>query len=164
MFWMNEKQLVVGIADMKVCRGPGRLITYALGSCIGICLYDPMIRLAGMVHIMLPNNMEGSNSNVFKYADTGIPATIKKMEVFGGVKSRMICKIAGGARMFEVQPNSSIGNLGQRNIEAVKKVLAKEGIRIAKEDVGLNYARTLLLDAETGTAVVRSFGRKELIL
>ena len=153
---MSEKQLVVGIADMKIGRGPSKLITYALGSCIGICFYDPMIRLGGMVHIMLPNNMEGSNSNVFKYADTGIPATLRKMEVFGGAKSRMICKIAGGTR--------SIGNIGQRNIETVKKVLAKEGIRISKEDVGLNYARTMLLDAETGIVAVRSFGRKELIL
>lgn len=161
---MSEKQSVVGIADMKICRGPGKLITYALGSCIGICFYDPMIRLGGMVHIMLPNNMESGNSNVFKYADTGIPATLRKMEVFGGVRARMVCKIAGGARMFEVQGNNSIGNIGQRNIETVKRVLAKEGIRVAREDVGLNYARTLLLDAETGTVVVRSFGRKELIL
>ncbi len=76
----------------------------------------------------------------------------------------MICKIAGGARMFEVQGTSSIGNIGQRNIETVKKVLAKEGIRISKEDVGLNYARTMLLDTETGIVAVRSFGRKELIL
>lgn len=161
---MNEKQSVVGIADMKICRGPGKLITYALGSCIGICFYDPMIRLGGMVHIMLPNNMENGNSNVFKYADTGIPATLRKMEVFGGTRSRLVCKIAGGARMFEVQGSNSIGNIGQRNIETVKKVLAKEGIRISKEDVGLNYARTLLLDAETGVVTVRSFGRKDLIL
>ena len=161
---MSEKQSVVGIADMKICRGPGKLITYALGSCIGICFYDPMIRLGGMVHIMLPNNMESGNSNMFKYADTGIPATLRKMEVFGGTKSRLICKIAGGARMFEVQGSSSIGNIGQRNIETVKKVLAKEGIHISKEDVGLNYARTLLLDAETGIVTVRSFGRKDLIL
>ncbi|MCI9353386.1 MAG: chemotaxis protein CheD [Firmicutes bacterium] len=161
---MSDKQLVVGIADMKICRGPGKLITYALGSCIGICFYDPMIRLGGMVHIMLPNNMEGNNSNVFKYADTGIPATLRKLEVFGGVRARMVCKIAGGAKMFEVQGNNSIGNIGQRNIETVKKVLAKEGIRVAREDVGLNYARTLLLDAETGVVLVRSFGRKELVL
>ena len=65
---------------------------------------------------------------------------------------------------FEVQGTSSIGNIGQRNIETVKKVLAKEGIRISKEDVGLNYARTMLLDTETGIVAVRSFGRKELIL
>ena len=108
--------------------------------------------------------MEGNNSNVFKYADTGIPATLRKMEVFGGVRARMVCKIAGGAKMFEVQGNNSIGNIGQRNIETVKKVLAKEGLRVTREDVGLNYARTLLLDSETGVVLVRSFGRKELVL
>ena len=69
---MNENKLIVGIADMKMAQKGERLITYALGSCIGICLYDPQIKLAAMVHIMLPINMEAGRKNTFKYADTGI--------------------------------------------------------------------------------------------
>lgn len=161
---MNEKQLVVGIADMKICRAPGILITYALGSCIGVCIYDPVIRLAGMVHIMLPLNMEAQPKNVFKYADTGIAETIRKMEVFGAVRSRMVCKIAGGAKMFDLVGGGSIGNIGLRNIESVKLVLNKERIRLLKEDVGANYARTLLFDASNGQGVIRSYGKKEVIL
>ena len=85
-----NKTYVVGIADMKICRSPGVLVTYALGSCIGVCVYDPVIRLAGMVHIMLPNMYENNKDNIFKYADTGIPETIRKREVLGGVRSRMV--------------------------------------------------------------------------
>jgi chemotaxis protein CheD len=160
---MNEKQLVVGIADMKICRLSGVLITYALGSCVGVCLYDPVIRLAGMVHIMLPNNMDSKSTNLFKYADTGIAETVRKMEVFGAVRSRMIAKIAGGARMFDIQGGGSIGNIGQRNIESVRKVLAQERIRLLAEDTGQNYARTLLFDASNGEGRIRSFGKKEII-
>ncbi len=148
---------------MKICRLSGVLITYALGSCVGVCLYDPVIRLAGMVHIMLPNNMDSKSGNMFKYADTGIHETIRKMEVFGAVRARMISKIAGGARMFDIQGGGSIGNIGQRNIESVRKVLAQERIRLVAENVGQNYARTLVFDASNGEGKIRSFGKKEVI-
>lgn len=161
---MNDKQLTVGIADMKICRSPGILITYALGSCIGVCLYDPVIKLGGMVHIMLPINMEGGGGNVFKYADTGIAETLRKMEAFGAVRSRIVGKIAGGAKMFDIQGGGSIGNIGLRNIESVKLTLTKERIRLLREDVGANYARTLLFDSATGKGVIRSYGRNEVII
>ena len=72
---MNSK-LIVGIADMKMARDEGMLITYALGSCVGICLYDPLIRLAALVHVMLPLNMETGRRAPMKYADTGIRETL----------------------------------------------------------------------------------------
>lgn len=157
-----DKQLVVGIADMKISRAPGVLITYALGSCIGICLYDPVIKLAGMVHIMLPVNMEATKGNLYKYADTGIPETIRKMEAFGALKRRMTSKIAGGARMFDIPGNGALGNIGQRNAEAVKEILKRENIRLLKEDTGSNYARTLLFNSATGEGIIRSYGKGEL--
>lgn len=160
-----DKQYVVGIADMKLCRREGILITYALGSCIGICLYDPVIKLAGLIHIMLPVNQEASRGgtvNVFKYADTGIPETLRKMEAFGAVRSRIISKIAGGAKMFDIPGNGSLGNIGQRNAETVKQVLRNERIRLIKEDLGANYARTLLFNASNGEGLIRTFGRPEI--
>lgn len=158
------KQIIVGIADMKLCRMEGVLITYALGSCIGVCLYDPMIKLAGMVHIMLPINLEpGGKGNLFKYADTGIAETLRKMEVFGGSRTRMFAKIAGGAKMFDIQGSGAIGNIGLRNAESVRKVLQKERVRLIKEDVGSNYARTLLFDASNGEGRIRAFGKGEVI-
>lgn len=139
------------------------LITYALGSCIGICLYDQRIKLAALVHIMLPLNMEPGRKNTFKYADTGIRETLRQMEAKGASRSRITAKIAGGAKMFEVS-GGSLGNIGQRNIESVHLNLKKEGIQLLKEDVGGSVARTLLFDPATGLGCVRCYGRKELII
>ena len=111
-------ELKVGIGDMKFSRGEGRIITYALGSCIGITFYDPVTRLGALLHIMLPAQFEGKDSNPFKFADSGIRETLRKLKIFGMVKSRMVVKIAGGAKMFEISGNSSFGNIGQRNAES----------------------------------------------
>ena len=159
---MTDK-LVVGIADMKMASREGMIITYALGSCIGICLYDPVLRLAALVHVMLPLNMETGRKSPLKYADTGIRETLRQMEARGAKRNRVTAKIAGGARMFDVPGNGSLGNIGQRNIESVHMTLKKEGVRLLKEDVGGSVARTLLFDAATGQACVRSYGKPELI-
>lgn len=160
---MADKQIKIGIGDMKLARQEGTLITYALGSCIGITLYDPNIKLGALIHIMLPN-AGGNTGNVFKFADTGIRETLRKMTAFGGVKSRYICKIAGGAQMFEMTGGGSIGNIGQRNIDSVKQTLRAEGIRIKNQDVGKNYARTMLLDVSIGKVSIRTIGKPEITL
>ena len=158
-----DKKLVVGIADMKMARGEGMLITYALGSCVGICLYDPLIRLAALVHVMLPLNMETNRKSPLKYEDTGIRETLRQMQGQGAMRLRIVAKIAGGARMFDVPGGGNLGNIGQRNIESAHLVLRKEGVRLLREDVGGTTARTLLFDTESGQACVRSFGKPELI-
>ena len=155
--------MVVGIADMKMAQYEGMLVTYALGSCIGICLYDPGLRLAALVLVMRPLNMETGRRSPMKYADTGIRETLRQMEARGARRSRMVAKIAGGARMFEVAGGGSLGNIGQRNIESVHMTLKREGIKLLREDVGGTVARTLLFDAESGEACIRSYGRPEQI-
>ncbi|MDE6837965.1 MAG: chemotaxis protein CheD [Acutalibacter sp.] len=160
----SGSKLVIGIADMKMTNGSEELITYALGSCCGICLYDPNIRLAAMVHIMLPLNMEAGRKNTMKYADTGIRETLRQMEVKGARKPRIVAKVAGGAKMFAVSGTGSLGNIGQRNIESVHKVLRAEGIRLAAEDVGGSVARTLSFDPSTGRATIRSYGKPDIVL
>ena len=139
------------------------MVTYALGSCIGICLHDPVLKLGALVHIMLPVNMEAGRKTPMKYADTGIRETLRLMEGKGASRNRITAKIAGGAKMFEVG-SSSLGNIGQRNIESVHMNLKKEGIRLLKEDVGGTVARTLLFDVNSGLGCVRSYGRQELII
>lgn len=159
---MNDK-ITVGIADMKMAQRQGMLITYALGSCIGIALYDPVVKLAALVHIMLPLNMETGRKSPLKYADTGIRETLRQMEARGANRSRIVAKIAGGARMFDVPGNGSLGNIGQRNIEAVHLTLRRENIKLLREDVGGSVARTMLFDVTTGQACIRSYGKPELI-
>lgn len=148
---------------MKMAQGSGMLITYALGSCIGICLYDARIKLGALVHIMLPLNMEAGRKSTMKYADTGIRETLRQMESKGAQRGRITAKIAGGAKMFEVN-GSALGNIGQRNIESVHLILKREGVRILKEDVGGSVARTLLFDVTTGQGCIRSYGRPEMII
>lgn len=159
---MDNKH-IVGIADMKIAKGDGTLITYALGSCIGICLYDPAIKLGGMIHIMLPESLTLNNQNIFKYADTGIKETLRKMESLGANRHRMTGKIAGGAKMFEAQITGPLGNIGERNAMSTRAILRAEGIKLIKEDIGANYARTLSFDVETGIAKIKSFGKPDII-
>jgi len=159
----RDKLLVVGIADMKLAQKGEKLITYALGSCIGICLYDGLLHNAAMVHIMLPLNKEASaREQVFKYADTGIREALRQLAMRGSDCRRVTAKIAGGAKMFDI-PNGSIGNIGQRNIESVHQILRQERIALLKEDVGGNIARTLEFDSTNGEGVIRTYsGRPEL--
>ena len=123
---MSESKLTVGIADMKMLQGEGILVTYALGSCIGLCFHDPRLRLGALLHIMLPLNMETGRTHPLKYADTGIKETLKALEAKGAMRSRMTVKIAGGAKMFEVSGGGGLGNIGQRNIESVHAILKRK--------------------------------------
>lgn len=159
-----EKKISVGIADMKMTRQEGVLITYALGSCIGVSFYDPMIKLGALLHIMLPEKGRGNDSNIYKFADSGIQETLRKLCAYGAVKKRLVCKIAGGAKMFEMKGGGGLGNIGERNAQNVKRILMAEGLRITSEDTGANYARTMLLDVGTGKVYIRSAGKPERML
>ena len=147
---------------MKMLQGEGTLITYALGSCIGLCFHDPKLKLGALLHIMLPLNMETGRTHPLKYADTGIRETLKAMEAKGASRARMTVKIAGGAKMFEVA-GGGLGNIGQRNIESVHAVLKRENIRLLAENVGGTIARTLLFDVASGQGCIRSYGRQDII-
>lgn len=154
------KKISVGIADMKIARQEGELITYALGSCIGVAFYDPMIKLGALLHIMLPEK-SATDSNVLKYADSGIRETLRKLYAFGATKGRLVVKIAGGAKMFEMKGPGGLGNIGDRNAQNVKRILMMEGLRVSAEDTGANYARTMSLDVATGQVCVRTAGKPE---
>ena len=148
---------------MKIAKGDGILVTYALGSCIGLCFHDPRLRLGALLHIMLPLNMEAGRTHPLKYADTGIKETLKQLEAKGASRARMTVKIAGGAKMFEVSGGSGLGNIGQRNIESVHTILKRENIRLIGEYTGGTVARTLLFDVASGQGCIRSYGAKDII-
>ena len=155
-------KITVGIADMKMAKGSGILVTYALGSCIGLCFHDQRLNLGALLHVMLPLNLEAGRKNPLKYADTGIRETLRQMEAKGASRGRITVKIAGGAKMFEVK-GGNLGNIGQRNIESVHTILRQEGIRLLAEDVGGTVARTLLFDVASGQGCIRSYGQKDII-
>jgi chemotaxis protein CheD len=150
--------VTIGISDMKIVKSSDALVTYALGSCVGICLYDSVMKIGGLGHIMLPAFPENNpKENKFRFADTCIPEMIEQMERLGCTRRRIVAKIAGGAKMFDVAGDSTFGNIGARNVIAVKDSLQSFQIRICAEDTGLNYGRTVYFYTEDGKMVVKSF-------
>lgn len=150
----------VGMADLNICKSPDMITTLGLGSCIGIALYDPVTKIGGLAHIMLPDSTQmRNNSNIAKFADTGIEELVKRMIEAGASKNRLVAKIAGGAKMFEVSGLSAIGNVGERNAQASREKLKQLGIPLKAEDTGLNYGRTVELYTETGEFRIKSVGK-----
>jgi len=159
---MNFKLINVGIADIGLAASPDILRTI-LGSCVGICLYDPGALLAGLSHIMLPTKND-RNSNDRKYADSALPLMVEEMSKMGARKARMVAKIVGGATMFKMAENSMMGEIGRNNVKKVREVLDGLGIRIIAEDVGGDYGRTIDFYAEDGRLKVKSISRQEKML
>lgn len=148
--------ITIGIGDLKVCRAPDVLITYALGSCVGVCLLDSVTNVGGLSHVMLPDSTVGNGgaSNPMRFADLALPMLVRQMESMGASRMRMKAKIAGGATMFAT--SSDKFNIGERNIAAVKKFLMANRIPILAEDIGLDYGRTQLFYPETGVMEIRA--------
>ena len=150
----------VGMADLKTGKAPDILTTLGLGSCIGIALWDPTTKIGGLAHVMLPDSTKiRNNSNIAKFADTGIAELVRQMEASGVPRKRMVAKIAGGARMFEVSGSTSVGNIGEKNAVASKQKLKELGIPILAEDTGLNYGRTVELNCANGDYVIKAVGK-----
>ncbi len=147
--------ITIGIGDLKVCRAPDVLVTYALGSCVGICLLDNATGIGGLSHIMLPDSTGMSaQTSPMKFADKALPMLVQQMVALGANKSRLTAKIAGGAMMFSIANEKF--NIGERNVIAVKKFLNENKIPILAEDCGLNYGRTQLFYPATGVMEIRA--------
>ena len=150
----------VGMADLNICKAPDMITTLGLGSCIGIAVYDPVLKIGGLAHIMLPDSTQmRNNSNIAKFADTGIEELIRMVVMAGANKRRLVAKIAGGAKMFEVSGLSTVGNVGERNAQASRAKLKQLGIPLLAEDTGLNFGRTVELYPETGEFRIKAVGK-----
>lgn len=158
----------VGIADLKTCVSPNGVMTLGLGSCVGIAIRDPMTKIGGLVHIMLPDSkaITTGQHNIAKFADTGIEELVRQMERMGARRVRMVAKIAGGATMFQFQGggSASVGQVGDRNAEAARAKLKELKIPILAQDTGANYGRTVIFYPETGAYHIRAVGRPEKII
>ncbi len=162
---MMADLIKVGMADYKVGRTPASLISYGLGSCVGIALFDPVSKVGGLAHIMLPDSTQArSSENPAKFADTCLPLMIGEMLKQGANKSRLVAKIAGGAQMFAFANATDIMRVGERNSDSVRAVLKKLDLRLVAEDCGGNYGRTVELKLDSGVFRVKTIdkGEKEL--
>lgn len=159
-----KKNLTVGISDAKIARSPAEIIvTYSLGSCIGVCVYDRRLKIGGMLHFQLPDSKLDENKarlRPFMFADTGLVRLLEGLEALGSQRRDLTVKLAGGASMQNGPANFEIG---KRNGMAIRKALWKAGLLIAASDIGGEAARHLYLDIETGAVTVKSTGSaKEL--
>lgn len=155
----------VGMADYKIASHPNNLISYGLGSCVGIALYDSITKIGGLAHIMLPDSTQARNvENPAKFADTAIPLLLNDMLKAGAQKHRIIAKIAGGAQMFSFANITEIMRIGERNTEAVKNILRQASIQLAASDTGGNYGRTIELKNDTGILFIKTIDKGEKFL
>ncbi len=150
---------VVGVGEMAISDKPGdMLITYSLGSCIGVTVYDRVIKLGGLIHCLLPlsrTDPEGARRQPAKYTDVGVIALLQEMYDRGATKENLIVKVAGGSAM---QATSDVFETGKRNYTVLRKILWKNSLLIDGEDVGGSKPRTMSLYVNSGLVTVRSNG------
>ncbi|WP_438350159.1 chemotaxis protein CheD [Paenibacillus sp. FA6] len=163
---IDQKIVKVSMADLNVIQQNGLIRTSGLGSCVGLTMYDPVLHIAGMAHVMLPTSSIARDGelNVAKYADTALPTLLGELLKLGSRKSNLVAKMAGGSQMFAFGGNNDTMRIGPRNTESCKAKLKELGIPLIGEDTGGNYGRTIELDCSTGILYIRSvqMGAKEL--
>lgn len=149
---------------MKVSDDPEAiLITRSLGSCIGVAVYDPRVRVGGLLHYLLPEstNPDKAINNPFMSADTGIPLLFKSCYQLGAKKGRMVVKIAGGSQIMDATEAFSIG---QRNHGALREIFFRNNVMVDAEDIGGSVARTMRLSIATGEVSVKVPGQDYKLL
>ncbi len=156
----SKYNIKVSMADMAISKGPEKIYTLGLGSCVAVVLYDTHIKIAGMAHIMLPDsNLFESRDNPAKFADTALDKLLKDLISSGAEKAHIVAKMAGGAQMFKESGGSRLFQIGIRNVGAVKDKLKDLAIPLIAEDTGGSQGRTVEFDPSTGKMLVHSIGR-----
>jgi len=153
---------VVGVADIRVSNdAQDRLVTYALGSCLGLAVYDPVAQVAGLLHVMLPTGAidpDKMERNPSMFVDSGVPALFKKCYLMGARKERMIVKVAGGSHTGATDEDDKY-QIGKRNLLALRKLLWKNGVMLhAEETGGVQVSRTMWCEVATGEVTLKANG------
>lgn len=156
--------VTIDIADMRVTRDPADvLVTYALGSCIAVVLWDPQRIAGGMIHYMLPLSKvspEKAGTKPYMFADTGVPLLFEAMYALGCQKADLVVKVVGGGKLYD---DNGTFEIGKRNHTVLRKMLWQNNVAVKAEDVGGQKSRTVRLFVDTGRVVIRS-GQEEVDL
>jgi chemotaxis protein CheD len=152
----DPERIIVGVGEIACTLGPAVLVTQALGSCVGVALWDPRVHIGGMAHVMLPT-AQGSDrgGRRHRFADIAIPELVERMIDLGAGSRRIVAKLAGGASMFSGE--SGTDTIGDRNVAAVRDQLERAGAQVVAADTGGSHARTIELSPATGMLLVRSY-------
>lgn len=156
----NTNETRVGISDYKIAHAPSKIMTVGLGSCIGTIVYDPVTKIGGLSHIMLPDSTPFekthavSELNLAKYANTALPLMVKELQ-HQAPRAHFQAKISGGANMFGFKNKMTSTNIGQRNVDAVLKQLTMLNIPVVGQDTGGNSGRTMVVDLTDFSTLIR---------
>ena len=157
--------IVVGVSDMKASSdSTGTLITYSLGSCIGVAVHDPVAKAGGLLHFMLPESSldpEKALSRPYMFADSGIPRLFKAVYGLGGEKRRMRVIVVGGSQVLD---QKGFFNIGKRNEMAVRKIFHRNNVMIGYQDTGGTSNRTIRLEIASGIAHIKVSGQGEITI
>jgi len=160
-----EHKVVVGIAELAVSNNPNvTLATYSLGSCLGIAIYDPVVKAGGLLHIMLPDSTVDSvkaAKHPAMFVDSGVPALFRATYQLRAEKHRMIISVAGGAQILD---SGGFFNIGSRNYDALIGLLKDHGLRIDAEQVGGMVNRTMSLRLATGEVWLKTSGQSQEVI
>ena len=161
---LMRSEVVVGIADMKIAQGADQVLsTYALGSCVGVCIFDEVLKTGGLLHAMLPNAGE-EHDKPFRYVDTGLPAMIQALRVKGVAPARMKAKLVGGAKMFGYQVTMDGDDIGSRNVRQVQQLLRQYRIPIILQETGGEMSRTIRFSLETGLVTILNADKTQKVI
>ncbi len=159
-------RISVKVGEAKVATGSQVLLAIGLGSCVGLALYDPRVRVGGFAHIMLPHPTSARKPTPpGRFGSTAVEHLLEMMAEHGALRRRVFARIVGGAAMFEsVLNDDGQPSLGQRNIEATRKGLVQAGLRLSGEAVGGNFGRTVHFHARDGKLVITSVRHDDVVL
>lgn len=150
--------ITVGVADMKLSADPDDiLVTHALGSCLGVAIYDPVARVGGLLHVMLPLSTidpEKAKKNPFLFVDTGVPRLFLESYKLGAKKERIVLGVAGGSA--PTARGNDLFEIGKRNIVMLRKLLWKNSVLMKFSDLAGVESRTMYLHMDTGRLMVRN--------
>ncbi|WP_147819794.1 chemotaxis protein CheD [Salidesulfovibrio onnuriiensis] len=156
----QENLLVVNISDMKISKDPNDVVvTYSLGSCLGVTAYDPRVQVGGLVHCLLPRASaarEKARQNPYMFVTTGVPLMVRNLIQKGAAVERLIFKAAGGANMR----NDDMFLTGQRNFETLLRLLERNNIKLTAQSVGGTIPRSMFLHIDTGRVFIKSLGQE----
>lgn len=155
----QDKAIVAGLGEVQVSKDPSVVLTcLGLGSCVAVCAYDPVTKVGGMAHVVLPSSEGRAVKPSAKYADMAIPMLVEEMQKLGALKMRLVVKLAGGAELSKAAGMDNAFKIGEKNQAAVREAVAKEGLKIAAVELGGNRGRTARMFVGSGRVSAASAG------
>lgn len=155
----NNKEIIIGMGELAVSNQPSAVLTcLGVGSCVALCAFDPVTKIGGVAHIVLPHGDNANGNSPSKYANFAVPALLKEISRHGGEKSRLVIKVVGGAQMSTAFGFDGTFKIGERNVQEILSSLEREGISVFAMDTGGTKGRTVRMYLDTGKVVVQSVG------